>query len=128
MTTPQDRLRSLKWGFELLDAVRLDARLDSTVRARAFDLLQAYPYLQLVTALRSGGALNLPADFQRGVGETRKFLGELRSDPQAPEDLKQHALYTQRHFPTPESLGWILLPGAERLIKDWIELPDTPTA
>jgi len=37
---------------------------------------------------------------------------------------KRHAVYVQRHYLTPGSWRWLNLPGAERLIGEWFELPD----
>jgi len=125
MTTPQERLRALKWGFELMSAAALDPRLDPTVRSRAQDILQIYPYHRLVAALRDGGELNLHEDFQRGLDEARAFFSDLLTEDRTPDDVKQHAVYAQRHYLTPGSWRWLSLPGAERLIGEWFELSET---
>jgi len=125
MTTPQERMRALKWGFELMGAAAHNPRLDSAIRSRARAILRIYPYVQLLAALRDRSALGLPEDFQRGLDEAREFFSELRTSDRTPEDVKQHAVYVQRHYPTPGSWRWLSLPGARHLLREWFELSDT---
>ncbi len=127
MTTPQERLRALKWGFELLGEVAVDLRLEAAVRSKAKSILEIYPYLQVVSALRHGGALGSSEGLQRGLDEAREIFAELRSASQTPDDVKQNAFYVQRHYPTPGSWRWLGLPDAEHMLRDWFELPDTPS-
>ncbi len=127
MTTPQERLRALKWGYELLGEVAVDLRLEAAVRSKARSILEIYPYLQVVSSLRHGGALGSSEGLQRGLDEARAFFAELRSNRQTPDDVKQNASYVQRHYPTPGSWRWLGLPGAERIVRDWFELPEAPS-
>ena len=43
MTTPRERMRALRWGWELLDTLQHDELLSPALANRARDIVQRYP-------------------------------------------------------------------------------------
>ena len=62
MTMPNERLRALRWGRELLELLAKDEALSPVVREQAQRLLPAYPMRGQLERLVAEGAHFIPAD------------------------------------------------------------------
>ena len=60
MTMPDERTRSLRWGFECLGEMLTNETIDESMRATAQRLLLTYPRPEQILALIEADASGLP--------------------------------------------------------------------
>jgi hypothetical protein len=99
MSTPEERMRALRWGWELLRDIQQDATVpvESGDRARALAL--RYPAPAMLQELLASGARQLPQDVGAAIDDARTLFEELRIRGRAAADTQRFILYTLRHFP-----------------------------
>ena len=59
MTTPHERMRALRWGYELVHSVAIDESLPETLRSRALAVAVDYPAPEVIEQVRSEGLRGL---------------------------------------------------------------------
>jgi hypothetical protein len=99
MSTPEERMRALRWGWELLRDIQQDATVpvESGDRSRALAL--RYPAPAMLQELLSFGARHLPQDVGAAIDDARTLFEELQVRGRGAADTQRFILYTLRHFP-----------------------------
>ncbi len=103
MTTPQERMRSIGWGAELLGRLRQDATIPEDLKLLARQAAVSYPSTATLLELLTSLSLLFPAEAGRSVEAARTLFEKVRSVGAGTEETRRHLLYTMRHFPLP---GW----------------------
>lgn len=121
MTMPTERMRSLRWGLELLQAMLADPSLPTPIRARAQDLLPRYPSPVQLLRLLAAGATGLPDELRAAIDDAAELFQDLSLGEWGSAELRRHQLYVLRHFPrrgtAPRPVAQPVLGG----LLDWIE-------
>ena len=121
MSTPEERMRALRWGLELLEAIQRYATVPAEIGDRARGLLLRYPTPASLQELLVAGATRLPQDVGSSIDDARRLFEELQSGVIGCTSTRHCLSYTLRHFP--------LLHAAERAsdclggLQDWL-LPE----
>ena len=99
MSTPEERMRALRWGWELLRDMQRDETVpvESVDRARALAL--RYPAPAVLQELLASGARRLPPDLGAAIDDARTLFEELQVHGRGAADTQRIVLYTLRHFP-----------------------------
>ena len=100
MTTPQERMRSLRWGWELLTTLQVDAAVSSTCAERARLLLTTYPSPEALVHLLDSAARSLPSDYAQSIAAARELFQDVQADGRGAPQTLRDTIFTLRHFPT----------------------------
>ena len=105
MSTPEERTRALRWGWELLRDMQRDETVpvESVDRARALAL--RYPAPAMLQELLASGARRLPQDLGAAIDDARTLFEELQVRGSGTADTRRFLLYTLRHFPLYHALA-----------------------
>lgn len=103
MTMPVERMRSLRWGAQLLDLIQQDGDLEVGIRRRAARLMSSYPQPSDLVALLEAHAMALPAEMGAAIDAARSLFEQIHSSAIGSAKTRHLALYTLRHFPTCEA-------------------------
>ena len=104
MTTPDDRMRALRFGRETLSDLTDRTDVPDRIRAGAAGVLQRYPTQGDLVALLETDALVLPSAWADALRDARSLLEEVGRLHSLPEGMPFCILATRRHFPEP----WLL--------------------
>jgi len=99
MSTPEERMRALRWGWELLRDIQQDATVPVESRDCARALALRYPAPAMLQALLASGARHLPQDVGAAIDDARTLFEELQVRGKGAADTLRFVLYTLRHFP-----------------------------
>lgn len=99
MSTPEERMRALRWGWELLRDIEQDVAVPVESRDSARALALRYPAPAMLQALLASGARHLPQDVGDAVDDARTLFEELQVRGKGAADTLRFVLYTLRHFP-----------------------------
>lgn len=125
MTTPQERMRSIGWGAELLECLQQDASIPDDLKALAGLAAASYPSMAMLLDLLTTSSRAFPREAGRSIEKARALFEEVRATGTGSEETRRHVLYTLRHFPL---AGWSHdVDASARLgrLDDWLA-PDTP--
>lgn len=125
MTMPNERMRALRWGRELLEELAQEQALDPAIREQAQSLLPAYPLPGEVEKLVAEGGLSLPANAAVALQQACVLFMKLGRDDGCSDGILRNRLFTMRHFPDEEAIGqwsWAV-PGHQ--LSDWLWLEGT---
>ena len=103
MSTPEERMRALRWGCELLRAIQQDATVPAESGASARALALRYPAPATLRELLASGAGHLPQDVGAAIDDARTLFEELQLRGRGSADTQRLTLYTLRHFPLPHA-------------------------
>lgn len=125
MSTPQERMRALRRGWDLLRDIQLDATVPGESRKRARALALRYPAPGMLQELLASGAKHLPQDFGAAIDGTRTFFEELQVSASGAAGIQRVLLYTLRHFPLHPAVARVddCLEG----LQDWLQPEDLTT-
>ena len=121
MTTPNERMRALRWGAELLDALQLDAALPGALRARATPLGRRYPKPQQLLQLLQLVPSQLTEDFAHAIEDALELFGAVQRSGAGSEKTRHHLRITLRHFALPGEARYVAGFGASGSLAEWIE-------
>ena len=125
MSTPEERMRALRWGWELLRDIQRDATVpvESGDRARALAL--RYPAPAMLQELLASGAKQLPQDVGTAIDDARTLFEELQVRGIGAANTQHFLLYTLRHFPLYHAVARVddCLSG----LQDWLQPEDRTT-
>ena len=121
MTMPDERMRSVRWGYELLQALADDEAVPTFVRERAAALIPDYPNAALLERLLREDRPSLQASMEAALAEAGKHFVDVRVAGTGSVQTRRDLVYVLRHFPDP---GTIRLMGREGALQNWIELDD----
>lgn len=108
MTMPDERMRSLRWGWELLDAIQRDASLPADMVQRAAELQLIYPSPELLAALVESTPPEISTTAASSIDDARELFERLQYGDQGSAETRKHTMFTLRHFPR---TGKFLLAG-----------------
>lgn len=122
MSTPEERMRALRWGWELFSDIQQDATVpvESGDRARALAL--RYPAPAMLQELPASGAIHLPQDLGAAIDDARTLFEELQVRGRGAADTQRFVSYTLRHFPLNDAVARVndCLGG----LQDWLQPED----
>lgn len=99
MTIPVERMRALRWGYELLQEMGQDQSLPEWARARASALQVVYPVphalAQHVVNERGG----LPKPWADAMSEALELFENVSFSGQGSVRTRRSLLFTRRHYP-----------------------------
>jgi len=124
VTMPHERMRSLRWAFELLEALPQDSTVSAEVRETAERVLQSFPTPGELTSLLQADAKFLSSRHAIAIAEAKLLFDELLGSGLGTQETRQHLRYTLRHYPTlrlRESGGDHAFPSG---LRSWIELEE----
>ena len=99
MSTPEERMRALRWGMELLEAIRQDATVPEQIGNWARALALRYPSPASLNELLAAGARTLPDELGWTIDDARRLFEELHSRGIGCVNTRHHLSFTLRHFP-----------------------------
>ena len=99
MSTPEERMRALRWGWELLRDIQQDATVPVESGDSARLLALRYPAPAMLQELLASGARQLPQDVGAAIDDARTLFTELQVRGRGAADTLRFVLYTLRHFP-----------------------------
>jgi hypothetical protein len=108
MTTPQERMRALRWGSELLAAIQQERELESEFRSEPSRIAQHYPSPDALAVALEGASHETTPNFGITIEEAWILFQKVLVGGTVPPGLRKRTLFTLRHFP---------LPGAGLLIE-----------
>lgn len=120
MTMPNERLRAIGWGAELLEALQRDQTVQQELRDEAKRVATTYPSAQLLIGLLASDAREFPTSAGQSIEDTRALFEKVQSTGTGIADTRRHLRFTMRHFPL---AGWAEDAGhAARLgrLHDWL--------
>ena len=119
MSTPEERMRALRFGWELLRDIQQDGTvpIESGDSARALAL--RYPAPAMLPELLASGARCLPQDLGAAIDDARTLFEELQVRGSGTADTQRFLLYTLRHFPLYHAVARVddCLDG----LQDWLQ-------
>ena len=125
MTTPQERMRSIGWGAELLDRIQGDTSIPSGLRMLAGLAAASYPSAATLLELLADSSRTFPSAAGHSIESARAVFEEIRNTGAGTEATRRHLLYTLRHFPL---AGWSRHADVSARVgrlDDWLA-PDQP--
>jgi len=123
MTLPLERTRSLRWGYEALQEIRDTDLVAGIQRARAIELLRAYPSPDAVLEWIRADAACMPADACLAIEQTGALLRSIWYSDDCPAQLRRSLMFTLRHFPSiGDTKHWAMATG-HWTIRTWL-LPE----
>ena len=99
MSTPEERMRALRWGGELLRDIQRDATVPVQSGDSARALALRYPAPAMLQELLTSGARHLPQELGAAIDDARTLFEELQFRGRGAADTQRFVLYTLRHFP-----------------------------
>ena len=122
MSTPEERMRALRWGWELLRDIQRDATVPVENGDSARALALRYPAPAMLQELLASGARQLPQDVGAAMDDARTLFEELQVHGSGVADTQRIVLYTLRHFPLHHAVARVddCLGG----LQVWLQLED----
>ena len=117
MTMPDERTRSLRWGFEFLGEMLSDETIDDHTRATAQRLLLSYPRPEHILELIEADAPGLLQTAAEALVDASALWARLQVSRQGSEETRHTLMFVQRHFPEPwlsRMLGQVPTDGLRR--------------
>lgn len=122
MSTPDERMRCLIWGGQLLWDIQEGEGLLLEHRDRARDLHLAYPSEDDLRLLVRSQAKAMHTDHASSIGAAGRLFNAVQQSAYGSAELRSLVLFTLRHFPAErlaESWAKGFFPG----IEDWLAEP-----
>jgi hypothetical protein len=127
VTTPSERMKSLRWAWELLGELQQDLALSAELRHRAEELTVVFPSPEKWSRALDGDASALPSGLGPILEDARALLEAVRSSGTGAEQTRRSVQFTLRHYP-PSSAAWFRAESQfVKLMREWIaKEDDTP--
>ena len=123
MTMPDERLRALRWGVELLEQVISDAELPSTVTAVAKQILPGYPTSRALDDWLLSDAAGLLPEWTVAFSQALELFEQMRVDALGSAGFRRGLMYTLRHFPDRLIILEMVEPAK---LGEWLGRPSDP--
>jgi hypothetical protein len=98
---PDERLRSLSWGFELLRELVADLDMPGDLRDRAARLSNVYPSPAVLVQLISDDAKTMRCELADAIEDAGSLFRDVQASGRGNGATRKSVLYTLRHFPMP---------------------------
>lgn len=122
MTMPDERTRSLRWGFEFLGELLSDETVEAPHRATAQRLLLTYPRPQEILEWIEADAPGLPPAASEALVDASDLWTHLQFSRQGTPETRHTLKFVQRHFPEPR-LSQMLGAAPTNRLRGWL-LPE----
>ena len=122
MTMPDERTRSLRWGFEFLGEMLLDETIEDSLRTTAQRLLLTYPRPDQILEWIEADAPGLPQAAAEALMEASELWTRLQFSHQGTQETRHALRFVQRHFPEPW-LSQLLCNASKEGLRRWL-LPE----
>jgi hypothetical protein len=118
MTMPDERMRAVRWGGELLEQIASDTALPDTMPAAARRIALTYPSRQALDDWLLSGAKGLPPEWTTAFVDALALFDQLRVGTRGSTSTRTDLMYTLRHFPDMTTIR--LMSRASRL-DNWLQ-------
>jgi len=105
MTMPDERMRALRWGLELLNQMKTDPLVPDAQRDRARELQAEYPGWDALERLVVSDTGGLCGGWACALSESRNLFIELQAGGHGSVETSQRLRSTLRHFPEHWEIG-----------------------
>ena len=119
MTTPDERLRCLIWGSELLGEIEQNELLPSEQRSSAAGLQSLYPSPDELRQLVRNRAKAMSLEHAASIEAARDLFESVRCGGAEDPALRRFVEFTLRHFPT-KGLATTWVRGFFLSVDDWL--------
>lgn len=123
MTMPDERMRAVGWGSELLGQIASDTALPDTMIGAAKRVALNYPTPQALEDRLRSDAAGLPSEWTSALLEALELFDEMRVGALGSTSTRSHLLYTLRHFPDQMTIR--AMSRTPRL-HEWLQRPPAP--
>lgn len=120
MTMPDERMRAVGWGDELLEQIASDAALSDTMIAAAKRIALTYPTPQALEERLRSGAAGLPPEWTIALLDALELFDEMRVGALGSASTRSDLVYTLRHFPDKMT---IRVMSRSSSMQEWLHLP-----
>jgi len=124
VTTPVERMRALRWGYELLGAMQQDQSLPSEYVARATCLADVYPTPQALAQLLERDSCAWPFEYGLAIDQARGLFEDVQHAGLGSPETRRHTLYTLRHFPLQRAKAWVAAAASPDALGAWLAPED----
>lgn len=122
MTMPDERTRSLRWGFEFLGEMLADETIDAGFLAIAQRIRLTYPRPDQILEWIEADAPGLPQAAAEALVEASTLWTRLQFSGQGTQETRHALRFVQRHFPEPW-LSQLLGSASREGLRGWL-LPE----
>lgn len=120
MTMPDERMRALRWGGELLEQIACDTSLPDSMIGAAKRISLTYPTPQALEDRLRSGAIGLPPDWTTALLDALELFHELRVGAIGSARTRSDVRYALRHFPDKMTMRAMSRTSS---IQEWLSLP-----
>ena len=99
MTMPDERLRAINWGGELLEQITLDDALPASLISAAKRIAMTYPAPQTLDEWLQSGAAGLRPEWTTALFGALDLFNEIRLSAHGSARTRSDLRCTLRHFP-----------------------------
>jgi len=124
VTTPVERMRALRWGFELLGALQKDRSLPSEFVERASCLARAYPTPRALVQLLACDSRAWPFEYGLAIDQARSLFQDVQQAGLGSPETRRHTLYTLRHYPLQDAKAWVNAAASSDGLGVWLALEE----
>ena len=121
MTMPDERMRALRWGYEMLADLGNDEALPVSTRERAAALMAAYPDQASLEGLLRDERPSLQPKMGPALAKAGRLFLEVQRVGAGSGETRRGLVYVLRHFPDATT---IRLMGRHGALGQWIALDD----
>ena len=121
MTMPIERMRALRWGYELLQEMGQDQSLPEVTRARAGALLAAYPIPEALARHVVDERGGLPKTWGDSMSEALNLFEAVGFSGQGSVQTRRSLLFTRRHYPERSLIGLMVRVSS---LRHWLAAED----
>ena len=99
MTMPDERMRAVGWGGELLEQIASDTALPDAMICAAKRIALTYPTPPALEDRLRSGATGLPPEWTTTLVDALELFDEMRVGALGSARTRSDLMYTLRHFP-----------------------------
>ena len=121
---PHERMRSLRWGRELLEMLAADETVNGDRQARAAKLLAVYPRADDLYRWVEQGASGLPQPAAATLAAAAGYFLESRINDEGDAETKRCLTYTLRHYPDSDDCIFMIDNGRPGISPEWRLRPE----
>jgi hypothetical protein len=99
MTMPDERMRSIVWGGELLARIATDMSLPKTIITAAQRIAQNYPSAHALKERLMSEVVGLPPEWAAGLLDALGLFEEMYESEHGSTGMRSQLRSTLRHFP-----------------------------
>ena len=120
MTMPDERMRAVRWGAELLEQIASDRSLPDAMITAAKRIALSYPTQQALGERVRSVAASLPPEWTTALLEALELFDEMRGNALGSASTRSHLMYTLRHFPDKMTIRAM---SRSSSMQEWLHLP-----